>query len=282
MERQGYVKVFEHRFEHATATHLLFAQLGLVLVFLGHFHAERGQVLRVAGEHIMRGGIGDGHCDRAASAGNTLDQRVHLRAGDVFDRQHRRGFAVTCGKTKLTCLTGAGNTDQRGNRKNFIDLYGSRLNGTCFNDRLHHVHGEHALGVAEHGHRLGNGGIVAERSSVKQRTQLGERNARLAEAAAAAPSRAGFGSNPNRSTGRPVVASRSAATGYSSAWAASTWACSASLSIGLALWSASATGHGVDCPAKASACGSPFSRSRKKVFMMFLTCFKNLAMCSSD
>ena len=178
MERQGYVKVFEHRFEHATATHLLFAQLGLVLVFLGHFHAERGQVLRVAGEHIMRGGIGDGHCDRAASAGNTLDQRVHLRAGDVFDRQHRRGFAVTCGKTKLTCLTGAGNTDQRGNRKNFIDLYGSRLNGTCFNDRLHHVHGEHALGVAEHGHRLGNGGIVAERSSVKQRTQLGERNAR--------------------------------------------------------------------------------------------------------
>ena len=104
----------------------------------------------------------------------------------------------------------------------------------------------------------------------------------LAEAAAAAPSRAGFGSNPNRSTGRPVVASRSADTGYSSAWAASAWACSASLSTGLALWSVSATGHGVDCPAKASACGSPFSRSRKKVFMMFLTCFKNLAMCSCD
>ena len=102
----------------------------------------------------------------------------------------------------------------------------------------------------------------------------------LAEAAAAAPSRAGFGSNPNRSTGRPVVASRSADTGYSSAWAASAWVCRASSSTGLALWSASVTGHGVDWPAKASACGSLFSRSRKKVFMMFLTCFKNLAMCS--
>ena len=102
----------------------------------------------------------------------------------------------------------------------------------------------------------------------------------LAEAAAAAPSRAGFGSNPNRSTGRPVVASRSADTGYSSAWAASAWVCRASSSTGLALWSASVTGHGVDWPAKASACGSLFSRSRKKVFMMFLTGFKNLAMCS--
>ena len=180
MERQGHVKVFEHRFEHATATHLLFAQLGLVLVLLGHFHAERGQILRVAGEHIMRGGIGDGHGNRASGTGNTLDQRIHLGTGDVLDRQHRRGFAVTCGKTKLTRLTGAGNTDQRGNRKNFINLRGSRLNGTRFNNRLHHVHGEHALGVTEHGNRLGNGGIVAEGSSVEQRTQLGESNARNA------------------------------------------------------------------------------------------------------
>lgn len=44
-----------------------FAQLGLVLVLLGHFHAERGQILRVAGEHIMRGGIGDCHGDRASA-----------------------------------------------------------------------------------------------------------------------------------------------------------------------------------------------------------------------
>ena len=180
MERQGHVKVFEHRFEHTTATHLLFAQLGLVLVLLGHFHAERGQILRVAGEHIMRGGIGDCHGDRASGTGNTLDQRIHLGAGDVLDRQHRRGFAVTCGKAKLTCLTGAGNADQRGNRKNFIDLRGSRLNGTRFDDRLHHVHGEHALGVTKHGNRLGNGGIVAEGSSIEQRTQLGESNARNA------------------------------------------------------------------------------------------------------
>ena len=86
MERQSHVKVFEHRFEHATATHLLFTQLGLVLVLLGHFHAERGQVLRVARKHIMRGGIGDGHGDRATSTGNTLDQRIHLGAGDVLDR----------------------------------------------------------------------------------------------------------------------------------------------------------------------------------------------------
>ena len=74
---------------------------------------------------------------------------------------------MTCGKTKLTRLPGAGNADQRGNRKNFIDLRGSRLNGTRFDDRLHHVHGEHALGVTEHGNRLGNGGIVAEGSSVE-------------------------------------------------------------------------------------------------------------------
>ena len=87
---------------------------------------------------------------------------------------------MTCGKTKLTRLTGAGNTDQRGNRKNFINLRGSRLNGTRFDNRLHHVHGEHTLGVTEHGNRLGNGGIVAERSSVEQRTQLGESNARNA------------------------------------------------------------------------------------------------------
>ena len=71
------------------------------------------------------------------------------------------------GKTKLTCLTGAGNADQRCNRKNFIDLRGSGVDGTRFDDRLHHVHGEHTLGVTEHGNRLGNGGIVAEGSSVK-------------------------------------------------------------------------------------------------------------------
>ena len=47
-----------------------------MLVLLGHFHAERGQILRVAGEHIMRGGIGDCHCDRASGTGNTLDQRI--------------------------------------------------------------------------------------------------------------------------------------------------------------------------------------------------------------
>ena len=74
---------------------------------------------------------------------------------------------MTCGKAKLTCLTGAGNADQRCNRKNFIDLRGSGVDGTRFDDRLHHVHGEHALGVTKHGNRLGNGGIVAEGSSVE-------------------------------------------------------------------------------------------------------------------
>lgn len=38
-------------------------------------------------------------------------------------------------------------------------------------------------------------------------------------------------------------------------------------------------GHGVDWPAKASAWGSLFSRSRKKVFIIFLTCSKISCDC---
>ena len=177
VERQGHVEIFERRVEHAAATHLLLAQLGLTLVFLGDLHAECGQVLRIAGQHVMRGGIGDGHGDRATCAVDAFDQRVHLGAGDVLDGQHRGRLAVACGETELACLTGAGDADQRCDRKNLVDLGCGCVDGTGFADRLHHMHGKHALGVAEHRDRLGLGRIVAECGGVEQRAQLGQRDA---------------------------------------------------------------------------------------------------------
>ena len=69
-----------------------------------------------------------------------------------------------------------------------------------------------------------------------------------AAASAAGPSLAGFASKPNRSTGRPLAASRSALTGVSSRLAAAICSLSDASSIGSVVWSAKATVHGVDCP----------------------------------
>ena len=69
---------------------------------------------------------------------------------------------MTGGKPQLAGLAGSGNTDQRSDRKNLIDLRGGRRDGTGLFDGLNHMHGKHALGVAEHGDRLGLGRIVAE------------------------------------------------------------------------------------------------------------------------
>ncbi len=63
------------------------------------------------------------------------------------------------GERELARLAGAGHADQRGDRKDLVDLLARGLDGTGFADRLHHVHGEHALGVAEHGDRLGAAGL---------------------------------------------------------------------------------------------------------------------------
>ena len=84
---------------------------------------------------------------------------------------------MACGETELACLTGAGDADQRCDRKNLVDLGCGCVDGTGFADRLHHMHGKHALGVAEHRDRLGLGRIVAECGGVEQRAQLGQRDA---------------------------------------------------------------------------------------------------------
>ena len=67
VEGQGDLKVFEGRVEHGAAVELLLAQLGLMLVLALGFEGEGRQVLRVAGEHVVVGGVGDGDGDRAAS-----------------------------------------------------------------------------------------------------------------------------------------------------------------------------------------------------------------------
>ena len=180
MEWQGHVKIFEHRIEHTAAAHLLLTQLGLTPMLLGDLHAECGKIFGIARQYVMRGGIGHGHGDRTVHAGNTCDQRIHLGTGDVLDRQHRSRLAMTGGKPQLAGLAGSGNTDQRSDRKNLIDLRGGRRDGTGLFDGLNHMYGKHALRVAKHGDRLGLGRIVAEFGGVDQRTQLGERNARNA------------------------------------------------------------------------------------------------------
>ena len=84
---------------------------------------------------------------------------------------------MACGETELACLTGAGDADQRGDRKDLVDLRGGAFHGAGLTNRLHHMHGKHALGVAEHRDRLGLGRIVAECGGVEQRAQLGQRDA---------------------------------------------------------------------------------------------------------
>ncbi len=180
VERKRHVEVFKHGVEHTAAAHLFLANLRLVLVFLGHFDAECGQVLRVSRQHIVRGGVGDGDGDRSAGAVDASDERLHLGAGDVLDRQHRRRLAVACGEAELAGLTGAGDADQCGDGDDLIDLRGGRVDGTGLFDGLHHMHGEHALGVAKHGDRLGVGRVVSERGRVEQRAQLGKRDSRHA------------------------------------------------------------------------------------------------------
>ena len=51
---------------------------------------------------------------------------------------------MACGETELACLTGAGDADQRCDRKNLVDLGCGCVDGTGFADRLHHMHGKHA------------------------------------------------------------------------------------------------------------------------------------------
>ena len=180
MERQRHVKVFEHRVEHAAATHLLLTQLGLALVLLGDFHAEGSQILRVSGQHVVGGGIGHGHGDRPTSAIHTLDQRVDLRTRDVLDGQHRGRIPMACCQTKLARLAGTGDADQGCDGENLVDARRGSLNAAGFANGLHHVHGKNALGVAKHGHRLGFGRIVPELFGIDKRTQLGQGDARHA------------------------------------------------------------------------------------------------------
>ena len=177
VERQGDLKVFEHRVEHRAAADLLLAQLGLVLVLLLGFGDERRQILRVAGEHLVVGGVGDGDGDRAARHGDALDQRLDLLDGGTLDRQHRGGLADLGVQRDELGLAGAGHADELGDGQDLVDLLGGGLNRTGGHGGLHHVHGEHALGVAEHGGGLGGGRVIAQAGHVQQRAQLRQRDA---------------------------------------------------------------------------------------------------------
>ena len=56
----------------------------------------------------------------------------------------------------------------------------SGVNGTGLANRIDHVHGKHALGMAEHRDQLGISGIVSKFRRVDQRPQLRERDSRNA------------------------------------------------------------------------------------------------------
>ena len=161
VERQRDLKVFEHRVEHRAAADLLIAQLGLVLVLLFRFGDERRQVLRIAGKHLVVGGVGDGDGDRAARLRHAGDQRLDLLDGGALDRQHRGGLADLGVQGDELGLAAAGHADQLGDGQDLVDLVGCGLDRSGGHGGLHHVHGEHALRVAEHGGRLGGGRVVA-------------------------------------------------------------------------------------------------------------------------
>ena len=126
------------------------------------------------------------------------------------------------------------------------------------------MHGEHALGVAEHGERLGLGHAVAEVFEVEQGAELGQRHAFHGRGGV------GCGAEACRVRGEAEQVDRTAGGGQQVGGdrGEQSAGCGDVAAQGLVR----ATGHGVDWPAKASAWGSVARRLRKKVVIAFLTC----------
>ncbi len=172
------------------------------------------------------------------------------------------------GESELARLAGAGDADQRRRWPESRRSWPAAVDGTGLADALTMCTASTpwewpstATGLAW--------AILAEAGGVDQRAELGQRDAStLTVAAAAAPRRAGFGFEAEQvdrasGGGEQVGGHRRRAV-----CAAATWPRRVASSAGSVVWSASATGHGVDWPAKASAWGSPLSRSRRNWGLM--------------
>ena len=85
MERQRHVKVFERRVEHRAAAHLLLAQTRLLAVFLARGEREERQILRIARQNLMVGGVFDGDGDRSTGGGDARNQGFGLLAVGALD-----------------------------------------------------------------------------------------------------------------------------------------------------------------------------------------------------
>ena len=177
MEGQGDFEVFESGVEHSAAVELLFTQLGLVLVLALGFEGKCGQILRVAGQHVVVVGVGDGDGDRPSGVVHALDQSLNLFAGGALDGEHRAGLAVLGVQAQFAHAASAGCTDQGGDGQNLVEGLAGGFDGAGGLDGTGHVHGEHALGVAEHGNRLGGGHTVAKVFQVEQGAELGQGHA---------------------------------------------------------------------------------------------------------
>ncbi len=145
VERQRHLKIFEHRVEYGAATHLVVAQLGLAGMLPAHFDGEAGQILRIPGQHVVVGRIGDGDGDRTVRIDHTGGQHSDLFLGGSFHRQHRAGLAMRCGDPQLTGLAGAGGADQRGHGENLVNLLAGGGQRTGVRGDLCHMDTENAL-----------------------------------------------------------------------------------------------------------------------------------------
>ena len=159
----------EHRIEHRTAAHLALALVGFGVGDLAAVQLEAGQLLGRAGDDDRAPAVADRQ--RRRFDGANLVGEVVEQPGDAFGfgighRHHRsaitqRGDAATAGHQR------ADRTDQLGQGEQF------HVAGATGAQRLH---GEHALRVAGHRHRRGDGEIQALAGQRPDRRNLGQQD----------------------------------------------------------------------------------------------------------